>query len=438
MASTQSSKQSWFYVLFLEGTSVFDAWLNSSSFQVSQVLLTLPYSFAQLGFVSGIAYQILYAAMGCWSCYMTSSLYVIYREKRAMRANTFVDYEAQSILWYEVLDGLLGSNWKLAGLVVNLGYQILTCVIFLVGCSSLSYLLNSYVDKRTWTILLVFCFILIVFIPRAQHYRIWSCIGIVATSYTAWYITIATIYHGKNSNATHSAPNNTAGYFVGATNLLYTFGGHAVTIEIVDAMKKPEKFKTVYFYCSAYILTLTLPSAIAVYWAFGDSMAHHAYSIVVLPDSMFRVTAIVLMLVHQFMQFGFLSLPVFMKWERLLGIHGSSNYYLKSISRIPVVLVMWFVAIMVPFIGLIDSVVGAVFASFSVYVLPCTAHMISVEQPPSWMPWNWIGMYCVNLAVVLWVLIVGVGFGGWASLVALRHNINSFGLFPQCYQCKSS
>ena len=31
-------------------------------------------------------------------------------------------------------------------------------------------------------------------------------------------------------NVTHSGPNKLVLYFTGATNILYTFGGHAVTV----------------------------------------------------------------------------------------------------------------------------------------------------------------------------------------------------------------
>ncbi|EFJ32775.1 hypothetical protein SELMODRAFT_85340 [Selaginella moellendorffii] len=429
------------------------------SLQISQVLLTFPYSFAQLGLVSGILYQLLYAAMGCWSCYMTTSLYIIYKERRAKQKNPMDCHEYRSIQamlllilfldslqWYEVMDGLLGWRWKIAGLVFNTGDQFLTCVIFLVGCSSLTHSLNHHLNKRTWTLVLTGCFLTMVLIPRAQHYRIWSSIGIVATTYTAWYLTIASILLGPEPDVKHTAPPSTVQYFVGATNMLYAFGGHAITIEIADAMREPKNFKVVYFYCILYILTLTLPSAIAMYWAFGDTMLHNTYALAVLPRSKFHVAANVLMLFHQFMQFGFMALPIFMKWEKLLGIHRSKNYWLKAVSRIPVVLLVWFFAIMTPFTGLIDSIVGSIFTSFSVYIIPCLAHMVlhktftarkdAIEQPPFFMP-SWVGIYCLNLAVVLWVLIAGVGLGGWSAISTLLENIRSFGPFPKCFQCQA-
>jgi amino acid permease len=63
--------------------------------QVAQVLLTLPYSFAQLGFVSGVVFQIFYGVVGCWSCYMITSLYVEYRTRKEREGVIFKNHVIQ-------------------------------------------------------------------------------------------------------------------------------------------------------------------------------------------------------------------------------------------------------------------------------------------------------------------------------------------------------
>lgn len=60
----------------------------------------------------------------------------------------------------------------------------------------------------------------------------------------------------------------------------------------------------------------------------------------------------------------------------------------------------------------------------------------AVERPPRLMG-GWMGTYCINIFVVVWVLVVGFGFGGWASMVNFVRQINTFGLFTKCYQCPS-
>jgi len=67
----------------------------------------------------------------------------------------------------------------------------------------------------------------------------------------------------------------------------------------MHAMWKPKKFKAIYLLATLYVFTLTLPSAISVYWAFGDALLDHANALSLLPKSGFRDLAVVLMLIHQ-------------------------------------------------------------------------------------------------------------------------------------------
>ncbi len=69
--------------------------------------------------------------------------------------------------------------------------------------------------------------------------------------------------------------------------------------EIMHAMWKPVKFKYVYVFATLYVFTLTIPSAIAVYWAFGDLLLKNTNALSLLPRSGARDLAVVLMLIHQ-------------------------------------------------------------------------------------------------------------------------------------------
>lgn len=69
--------------------------------------------------------------------------------------------------------------------------------------------------------------------------------------------------------------------------------------EIMHAMWKPQKFKYIYLLATLYVFTLTLPSASAVYWAFGDELLNHSNAFSLLPKNGFRDAAVILMLIHQ-------------------------------------------------------------------------------------------------------------------------------------------
>ncbi|EFJ33175.1 hypothetical protein SELMODRAFT_84463 [Selaginella moellendorffii] len=427
---------------FLVGGSSFDAWLTTTTAQVAQVLLTLPHTLAQMGITSGIVFQLLYGALGCWSCYITMCLYMDYvailERHNARRKNHIIQ-------WYEVLDGHLGRWWRASGLLFNCALMVSSATIQLIACANTIWYMNNSLDKRTWTFIFgALCF-LTVLIPTARNYRLWVFIGIFMTTYTAWYFTIASIFFEKHDkHVQHSAPVSKIQYFTGATNNIYTFGNHALTLEIVEAMDKPRKYKITNVYAILYIFTLTLPSAVSVYWRFGDQMLNYPNALAVLSPSKFRNVAIILMLTHQFIEFSAFVVPVFAMWEKLLGIHCSQNYTLKCIARMPIVLGICFLAIMLPFFGSINSVVGAIISSIGVYILPCLAFMVirrhkesrenAIEQPPFWIK-SWVGVYCINLGLVLWVGIIGAGFGSWASMHNIMHKVEKFGLFAKCFQC---
>ncbi|KAB5541569.1 hypothetical protein DKX38_014543 [Salix brachista] len=399
------------------GGSAYDAWFSCASNQVAQVLLTLPYSFSQLGMLSGICFQLFYGLLGSWTAYLISILYVEYRTRKEREK---VEFRNHVIQWFEVLDGLLGKYWRNVGLAFNCTFLLFGSVIQLIACASNIYYINDNLDKRTWTYIFGACCATTVFIPSFHNYRMWSFLGLVMTTYTAWYLTIASLLHGQVEGVKHSGPAKIVLYFTGATNILYTFGGHAVTVEIMHAMWKPQKFKAIYLLATLYVLTLTLPSAAAVYWAFGDMLLNHSNAFALLPRSPSRDMAVILMLIHQ------------------------ACAYTLLIPRLPVVIPIWFLAIIFPFFGPINSTVGSLLVSFTVYIIPALAHMFTfkssaarenaVEQPPKFMG-RWVGTYMMNSFVVVWVLIVGFGFGGWASVTNFVHQINTFGLFTKCYQC---
>ncbi|CAL5202939.1 unnamed protein product [Lathyrus oleraceus] len=427
--------------LFWHGGSVYDAWFSCASNQVAQVLLTLPYSFSQLGMLSGILFQIFYGLMGSWTAYIISVLYVEYRTRKEREK---VDFRNHVIQWFEVLDGLLGKHWRNLGLFFNCTFLLFGSVIQLIACASNIYYINDHLDKRTWTYIFGACCATTVFIPSFHNYRIWSFLGLVMTTYTAWYMTIASLVHGKAEDVKHSGPTKLVLYFTGATNILYTFGGHAVTVEIMHAMWKPQKFKMIYLIATLYVMTLTLPSAAAVYWAFGDNLLTHSNALSLLPRTGFRDSAVVLMLIHQFITFGFACTPLYFVWEKFVGVHETKSLFKRALVRLPVVVPIWFLAIIFPFFGPINSTVGSLLVSFTVYIIPAMAHMVTfasasarenaVERPPSILG-GWVGLYSVNVFVAVWVLVVGFGLGGWASMLNFVHQVKTFGLFAKCYQC---
>lgn len=207
-------------------------------------------------------------------------------------------------------------------------------------------------------------------------------------------------------------------------------------------MLAPSKFSLVYLFSSLYVFTLTLPNTISVYWAHGDQLLTHTNALSVLPETPLRSTAVVLMIAHQCVAFGLFITPLYFVWEKLIGTHHA-NYRVKVMSRVPVVLFIWFLATAFPFFGPVNSLLGAFTTTFSTYIVPCLAFCITYRSQssrtaaarglPVWLSWNVV--FLVNAFVCLWAVVFGVALGGWASVREVVSQVDSFGLFDPCYQC---
>lgn len=173
-------------------------------------------------------------------------------------------------------------------------------------------------------------------------------------------------------------------------------------------------------------------------------LLNHSNAFALLPRSPFKDMAVVLMLIHQFITFGFACTPLYFVWEKAIGMHECKSMCKRALARLPVVIPIWFLAIIFPFFGPINSAVGSLLVSFTVYIIPAMAHMLTfkspaarenaVERPPSFVG-KWAGMYTINVFIVVWVFVVGFGFGGWASMTNFVRQVDTFGLFAKCYQC---
>ena len=82
----------------------------------------------------------------------------------------------------------------------------------------------------------------------------------------------------------------------------------------------------------------------------------------------------------QFITFGFACTPLYFVWEKVIGMHDTKSICLRALARLPVVIPIWFLAIIFPFFGPINSAVGALLVSFTVYIIPSLAHMLTFRS----------------------------------------------------------
>jgi auxin influx carrier (AUX1 LAX family) len=67
-------------------------------------------------------------------------------------------------------------------------------------------------------------------------------------------------------------------------------------------------------------------------------------------------------------------------WEKAIGMHEFKSLCIRAAARLPVVIPIWFLAIIFPFFGPINSSVGSLLVSFTVYIIPALAHMFTFKS----------------------------------------------------------
>ncbi|XP_024543525.1 auxin transporter-like protein 3 isoform X1 [Selaginella moellendorffii] len=408
-----------------------------STTKISQLLVSLPFAMSQMGFVSGILAILIQSTVGCWSAWMMNTLYLQYRHNRLK--DDPHSFKRHTIQMHEVLGGLLGRRWETITLIFNFGIMFSFAAIQMVAVGNIVYYINDKLERRTWTLVLGSCFATTVFIPSLRNYRMWSFAGLVMIVYTALYMAFASFAIHQDDDVRHTAPHSIRSYFNGFASTII-FGAHAIPVELMDAMWQPSKYKLTSLYSDLFMTPVVLFSIISVYWAFGDNVQYNVFSL--LPRTKFRDAAVVLMLLHQLIEYGILSQPLYIIVEKWLKVHQSPSYWKKTLVRTPVFLASLLVAIMFPFYGTLSSAAGSIFMTW-LYVIPCAASVLvywtsksqknAIEQPPFGM--SWLSLHCMNLGAILWMVIMAGGFATWASISVLRNQAHEFGLFAKCYRC---
>lgn len=77
--------------------------------------------------------------------------------------------------------------------------------------------------------------------------------------------------------------------------------------EIMESSRRPQRYKFVYIGVVLYTWLISYPSAIAAYWAFGETIVRQSNAFGFLPSSPWRMIAIVLMVLHQVSHFPWFS-----------------------------------------------------------------------------------------------------------------------------------
>ncbi|EFN55688.1 hypothetical protein CHLNCDRAFT_133952 [Chlorella variabilis] len=308
----------------------------------------------------------------------------------------------------------------------------------IIASSSNFHRMIPALSKRSWALVFGGVAMLMSLIPSFRNFRIFSFIALVATTFTAWYMVAMGIIgyndEGLQSVAwTDQTPPSLDGFFAGASNIIFTFGGHAMLLEVMDSMFRPFKFHKVFYWSYNYVYTLVMPNSVFIYWGQVWPAQAEQYGNVYgyMPPSVARDFSIVLMVIHQVIVFGLFAFPIYYMVEKLFKVHTGA-YWKRLACRVPVGLLLWLIALAFPFFGVINDLLGAFTTTFEArctFIIPCLAYNIHYQLKKN------AAQNRLDWVIIVFTAIFGFGLGGYASIKAFVDSVNEFGVFAACYGC---
>lgn len=422
------------------GGSVFDGFLLAASQEVGQSILTLPNVFSKVGIPAGITLELVFATLALYTNYLLVSMHAEHRHRLKVTNDEKHNDPYHIVSYHEILENLVG-RWARNFSVTIVFFALLgLSTVQIIATASNFYILNDSVSKRTWALIWGGIFTLVAFVPTFRHYRFLSILGILTTTYTAWYMTVTSAIEGPAEDVVYDAPNNVEDFFSGFVQLLFVYGGHTSNIEVADVMDDPATYDKSYFWSYLYVFSLTMPNAVTAYHTYGQEARYNANSFNLFPRSFARDFGIVMMSLHQAVAFGLFAGPLFHMWEKVIKVHDKP-FLIRAFSRLPLCGTMVFLAIAFPFFGAINGVLGAFTTSFGTYIIPCIGYNLAfstedaqskmVKKPPISMKY----IQAFNWVVAIFVILGGVGAGGYTSIKSFIQQIENFDYFAECYQC---
>ncbi|KAF3795741.1 hypothetical protein EJ110_NYTH04431 [Nymphaea thermarum] len=111
------------------GKSSFTSWWNA---MVGSLVLTLPYTFSQMGYVCGVASQFLCGAFGCWTVYL---LGLFHPEASRRTRDIGIIHKRHILQYHEVIEIVSGKWLGRSVLFFNMAALTFACVNQLIACS---------------------------------------------------------------------------------------------------------------------------------------------------------------------------------------------------------------------------------------------------------------------------------------------------------------
>lgn len=163
--------------------------------QIGQVVLSLPYSFSQMGYAYGLVFLIFYGLLGAWTVYILTWLYFEFKSRCSLHGKV---YPSRHVLQYhEVIGGLTGKWGRYMTFFFVILSLALASVIQLIASASDLYYANDSLNKRQWEYVVGLFALISVIVPSFGHFRVGAIVGVSSTTITGLYLFVASLVHGQ-------------------------------------------------------------------------------------------------------------------------------------------------------------------------------------------------------------------------------------------------
>ncbi|XP_038979878.1 amino acid transporter AVT1C-like [Phoenix dactylifera] len=196
----------------------------------------------------------------------------------------------------------------------------------------------------------------------------------------------------------------------------YCFSGHAVFPNIYSSLKKPSQYPSVLFTSFAISTAMFAGVAVMGYLMFGESLVSQ-FTLNMPHNLVASKLAVWTTVVNPLSKYALTLTPLALSLEELIPANRRESHAYAIIIRTALVVSTLFVALSIPFFGLVMSLIGSLLSMLVTLILPCACYLSILRGKVTW----------TQVSLCTLIIIVGVvssTFGTYSALSKIIQNLS--------------
>ncbi|XP_039140383.1 amino acid transporter AVT1C [Dioscorea cayenensis subsp. rotundata] len=195
----------------------------------------------------------------------------------------------------------------------------------------------------------------------------------------------------------------------------YCYSGHAVYPNIYSSLEKKNQFPLVLFTCFVICTVMFAGVAVIGYLMFGETTLSQ-FTLNMPQGLVASKLAVWTTVVNPITKYALTLTPMALSFEELIPANHMKSHLYPIAVRSTLAFSTLFVALSVPFFGLVMAFIGSLLTMFVTLILPCACFMSIVKGKLTWLE----GIFCI------FIIIVGVICAGFGTTSAISKIIESY------------